>query len=105
MSSEHTPRVITRSLEQIGEDIRTWRLLQRLTVEQLADRAGVNFKTLLSLEKGQGTNLESLLRVTRALGLLDQISRSLDPHASDVGRLRADEGLPQRIRQSKKERS
>ncbi|MEX1092871.1 MAG: helix-turn-helix transcriptional regulator [Acidimicrobiia bacterium] len=87
------------------EDIRTWRLLQRMTVEQLADRAGVNFKTLLSLEKGQGTNLESLLRITRALGLLDQISGALDPHDSDVGRLRADEGLAQRIRPSKKDRN
>jgi transcriptional regulator with XRE-family HTH domain len=96
------PRRIRRALVQIGEDLRTWRLLQRLTVEQVADRAGVARSTALRLEAGDGANLETTLRVARALGVLDQLVASLDPYESDVGRLRADEALPERVRPKKR---
>ena len=43
-------------------------------------------------------SLENVLRVLRALGLLETVTRSIDPHESDIGRLRSDEQLPQRIR-------
>ena len=93
-----TPRKIRRAQIQIGEDLRTRRLLQRLTVEQVADRAGVGRTTVLRLESGEGANVETMLRVARALGVLDQFVASLDPYESDVGRLRADEALPERVR-------
>jgi len=96
------PRRIRRALVQIGEDLRTWRLLQRLTVEQVADRAGVARSTVLRLEAGDGANLGTTLRVARALGVLDQLVASLDPYESDVGRLRADEALPERVRPKKR---
>jgi hypothetical protein len=51
-----------------------------------------------NLENGNGATLENALRVARALGVLDTFIDSLDPYRSDVGRLRADEQLPQRIR-------
>jgi len=97
-----TPRRIQRAQIQVGEDLRTWRLLQRLTVEQVADRAGVGRTTVLRLEAGKGANLGTVLRVARALGVLDQLVASLDPYESDVGRLRADEALPQRVRRTKR---
>lgn len=45
-----------------------------------------------------GVSLENVLRLLRALGLIHAISQALDPFESDVGRLRADERLPMRIR-------
>jgi len=99
--STPTPRRIRRAQLQVGEDLRTWRLLQRLTVEEVADRAGVGRTTVLRLEAGDGANLGTLLRVARALGVLDQLVTSLDPYESDVGRLRADEALPERVRHTK----
>jgi DNA-binding XRE family transcriptional regulator len=70
-----------------------------MTQAQLADRAGVSRETIIRLEDGDGgVRLENVLRVLRALGLLDAIVQSLDPYESDVGRLRADEHLPQRVR-------
>lgn len=44
--------------------------------------------------------MENLLKVARALGVLDQLVLSLDPYSTDVGRLRADEQLPGRVRHS-----
>jgi transcriptional regulator with XRE-family HTH domain len=94
-----SPRAIRYASEQISEDISVWRRLRGLTQAQLADRAGVGRVTVARLEKGDGgASLESLLRVLRALGVLDPVLRALDPYESDVGRLRADEALPQRIR-------
>jgi transcriptional regulator with XRE-family HTH domain len=92
------PRPIQRAEISIGEDLRTWRLLQRLTVQQVADRAGISGRTVRRLEDGEGASLESVLRVARALGLLEQLAAALDPYESDVGRLRADESLPLRVR-------
>lgn len=93
-----TPAPVARSLRQVGEHLATWRRLRDLTAAEVADRAGVGVSTVLRLERGQGATLENLLRVARALGVLDSLATALDPYATDVGRLRADEALPQRVR-------
>jgi len=93
-----TPAPVSRALRDIGEDLSTWRKLRGLTAEEVADRAGIASKTVLRLESGRGATLENLLRVTRALGMLDAVAAALDPYATDVGRLRADESLPVRVR-------
>ena len=91
-----------RALRKLGEDIVTWRKLQRLTAAQVADRAGVDVKTLRSLEHGEGSpSLENTLRVARAIGVLDKLAVALDPYATDVGRLRTEESLPTRVRRSR----
>lgn len=96
--TRRTPAVVGRSLRQVGEHLATWRRLRDLTAAEVADRAGVGVSTVLRLERGQGATLENLLRVARALGVLDSLATALDPYATDVGRLRADETLPQRVR-------
>jgi len=101
MASGRTPAAVSRSLHELGEDLSTWRRLRRLTVLEVADRAGVSRSTVLRLEAGDGSTLENLLRVARALGVLELITKALDPHATDVGRLRADENLPVRVRHQK----
>jgi transcriptional regulator with XRE-family HTH domain len=86
----------------LAEDLVTWRKLRGLTQAQLADRAGVSRDTVSRLESGEGgVSLETLLRVLRSLGLLEALSDSLDPHRSDIGRLRSDEVLPKRVRPRK----
>lgn len=93
------PPALRRARAQIGHHLVAWRKLRGLTQAQLADRAGVARDTLRKLERGEsGVNADTLLRVLRALGLLDVITDALDPYESDVGRLRADEKLPERVR-------
>ena len=97
------PIPVRRALRKLGEDIVTWRKLQRLTAAQVADRAGIDVKTLRSLEHGEGsTSLENTLRVARAIGMLDRFVAALDPYATDVGRLRTEERLPTRVRQPRR---
>jgi transcriptional regulator with XRE-family HTH domain len=89
-------------MRQVADGVRGWRKLRGLTQAQLADRAGVTRGTLSRLEQGDGgVSVENLLRVLRALGILDAVPEALDPYETDVGRLRADEQLPQRVRPRK----
>lgn len=93
------PIAVQRALRALGDEIRGWRKLRGLTQAQLADRAGVSRGTLLRLEHGDGgVTAENMLRILRALGLLGDLTTALDPYETDVGRLRSDEQLPQRVR-------
>jgi transcriptional regulator with XRE-family HTH domain len=93
------PPAIRRALRAVAEDVVVWRKLRRLTQAQLAERADVSIATLRRLERGDGgVSLENVLRVLRGLGIIDSLHRSLDPYESDIGRLRLDERLPQRVR-------
>lgn len=94
-----TPVPVNRSLRQVGDHVATWRKLQGLTAAQLAERAGISRGTLRRLETGEGAiSLENTLRAVRVLGMLDGFTESLDPMRTDVGRLRAEEVLPRRVR-------
>jgi transcriptional regulator with XRE-family HTH domain len=95
----HTSARILRATRQIGENLTAWRKLQSLTAAQVADRAGVSRTTLSKLEHGEsGVSLGVVLEVLRALGQLDAVVQATDPYESDLGRIRASQELPQRVR-------
>ncbi len=93
-----TPVEVSRSLRTLGEHLRAWRLLNDLTQALVAERAGVSRPTVQAVEAGQSVSTENLARVLRVLGVLDQVVQAADPLTTDVGRLRADQRLPQRAR-------
>jgi transcriptional regulator with XRE-family HTH domain len=101
MTTSTAPAIVSRTLREVGEDFGAWRKLRRLTAAEVADRAGVGVSTVVRLEDGRGATLENVLRVARAPGVLEALTGALDPYATDVGRLRADEILPQRVRHGK----
>lgn len=98
MVSKPLPAPVRRAMTEVGEDLATWRRLRKLTVAQVAERANVARGVVVKLEAGGGTTFESVLRIARALGVLDSLASSLDPYRTDVGRLRSEEALPQRVR-------
>jgi transcriptional regulator with XRE-family HTH domain len=98
MATASSPVAVAAARRRIGSDLAIWRRLRRLTAAQVADRAGVSRHTVMRLESGEGASLENVLRVARALGVLDLLAASIDPYATDVGRLRSEEALPSRVR-------
>lgn len=90
---------VIQANKEIGEMLRTWRKLQRLTLDQVADRAGIARSTLQRVEKGDGgVNFQAVLSTARALGILDGVVNSFDPYETEFGRARADQMLPKRVR-------
>ena|SRR5487761_2683211 len=94
-----TPPPVSSALHQLGQNVSIWRKLQRLTAAVLASRADISVQTLRKIERGEGgVSTENLLRVLRALGVMDRVVDASDPYTTDLGKLRADEELPQRVR-------
>lgn len=87
-----------RSAELLGGNIRSWRKLLNLTAQQVAERAGISRQALGRLENGEPVSYETFLSVARALGIIERLIDASDPWETDLGRLRADEELPQRVR-------
>ena len=100
-----TPRAVKRAERAIGADMRRWRQLQKLTASEVADRAGVSPDTVGRLERGEGVTFENMLRIARALGVIDLLTAAVDPYESAIGRLRSEEVLPERVRRSGKDTS
>jgi transcriptional regulator with XRE-family HTH domain len=101
-STRRTPVPVRRAQRSLGESIATWRKLRGLTQAQLAERAGVSRGVVRRIEAADGgASVENLIRLLRALGIQDLLTEALDPLASDVGRLRADQELPRRVRPRK----
>lgn len=87
-----------KSAAELGEHLASWRKLLNLTAQQVAERAGISRQTLSRLENGDPVGFGSFLAVARSLGIIDNLIEAIDPWETDLGRLRADQDLPQRVR-------
>jgi transcriptional regulator with XRE-family HTH domain len=84
------PAKVGRAAEEIGEDLAAWRKILGLTAEQVAERADISRGTLRRLERGDpAVGFHVVLRVARAVGVLDTLTDALDPLKTDLGRARA----------------
>lgn len=91
---------VAAAAASIGEQFVVWRKLQGLTAVQVSERAGISRNTLRRIETGDtGVGLQAFLSVARALGVLEAVVKATDPYETDLGRARADEILPRRVRQ------
>jgi transcriptional regulator with XRE-family HTH domain len=83
----------------IGDNLRTWRKIRGLRMEDLALKANVSRDTLSRLENGDpSVSFETVLNVCNMLGITEDVVTATDPFEHPYGRLRADEELPKRIR-------
>lgn len=56
---------------RIGVKMKTVRLKQNMSQDELADKSGVSISTIKRMEDGEVKTLESLIRILRTLGKLD----------------------------------
>ena len=93
-----TPIPVSRAMRTIAANLDLARRQQRITLELLAERANLSVPTVRRLlNEGAGT-FENLLRVTRILGLLQGVEDATDPLNTPIGRARAEQDVPKRVR-------
>jgi len=98
MPLDHPPAVL-RAAREVGLDFTGWRKILGLTAAQVADRADITRDTLRKVEHGDpSVSFSVVLRVARALGVLDTLTRALDPLDTDLGRARAGQLERKRVR-------
>ena len=92
------PIPVERAMRKIAGNLDLARRQQRITMDMLAKRADTSLPTLRKLlNEGKGS-VDTLLRVARILGLMDAVVAASDPLNTPIGRLRADEDTPRRVR-------
>ena len=73
----------------LGARLQALRLARNVSQSTLAEEAGVSRRTITRLEHGDGTSLDTLIRVMRALGIADRLDVLLpDPAVRPVERVR-----------------
>lgn len=92
-------------LEELGRRLARYRLNRNLTQEALATEAGISTPTLHRMEHGHSSQTSNLVRVLRALDLLENLDALVpEPVASPVQQLRL-EGRTRQRASSKRSRS
>jgi transcriptional regulator with XRE-family HTH domain len=90
----------------LGEGVRSHRLRQRVTQAELAERANVALGALKALEQGRNSTTATLMKVLRALGQTEWLTR-LSPPAPTFSPIelleqrRSSVKRPSRVRRSK----
>ena len=93
-----TPIPVSRAMRTIAANLDLARRQQRITLELLAERANLSVPTVRRLlNEGSGT-FENFLRVARILGLLQGVEDATDPLNTPIGRARAEQDVPKRVR-------
>ena len=72
-------------LAELGERLARFRLNANISQKQLASEAGISRKTVYNAESGQSIQMESLIRILRALGQLANLNAFLpNPEISPI---------------------
>lgn len=89
-------------LQLLGERISRYRLNKNLTQAQLAKDAGVSLSTLNRMESGSSSQMTNLVRVLRALNLIENIGLLVpEPAASPIQQAKLAGKTRQRARPEK----
>lgn len=93
------PIPVIKALRKLGQDINDARRRRRITVELMAQRAGLSRSTIGKIEKGDPTtSMGGYVVVLFVLGMEKRLSDLVDSMHDIVGRRLEDENLPQRVR-------
>lgn len=87
------------ALRELGEGLREARLRRRISIEDLATRAGTSRSTVTRLEQGEpGVGIGTLSDILVVFGLIDRLAELLDVRKDDIGLALESERLPRRGR-------
>jgi transcriptional regulator with XRE-family HTH domain len=93
------PEEVTFRLDEYGERVRTSRVRRRWSKTDLAERIGVERRTVTRLEQGEpGVGMGVFLAALWVLGLWDTTGGLANPEADKVGAFLEKQRQPQRVR-------
>lgn len=85
------------ALTELGSRLARSRLDRNMTQQELADEAGVSRHTLVRMERGQSATLSALVRILRALELLENMEVLVpEPLTSPIEQLERERARRQR---------
>mgnify|MGYP003335662871 CR=1 FL=1 len=88
-----------RALHKIGKDIKDARRRRRITIQLMAERAGISRATIGKIEKGDPTtSMGAYSAVLFVLGMTNRLSDLVDTVHDSIARQFEEENLPQRVR-------
>jgi transcriptional regulator with XRE-family HTH domain len=88
-----------KALKKVGKDIGVARRKRRITMELMAERAGISRVTLGRIEKGEPTvSMGAYATVLFTLGMIGHLQNLVDASTDIVGRELEEENLPKRVR-------
>ncbi len=67
----------SENMSEFGARLRSRRLERNLTTEMLAEKTGLNRKTIMELEAGRDVRLSTVIKVFRAMHLLGILNTTL----------------------------
>ena len=87
---------------EIGKRLKTYRLIKRLSQQELANHAGVSLFSVAKIERGKPVTLSVLLPVMRVLRLLDNFELLIpEIGISPIEMLKLKGKTPKRIKHKK----
>lgn len=93
------PIPVIKVLRKMGQDINNARRRRRITIELMAERAGLSRATIGKIEKGDPTtSMGGYASVLFVLGMEGSLGDLVDSVHDLLGRRLEDEKLPQRVR-------
>ena len=93
-----TPIPVARTMRNVASNLDLARRQQRITLELLAERANLSVPTVRKLLNEGSGSFESFLRIARILGMLQNVEDATDPLRTPIGRARAEQDVPKRVR-------
>ena len=100
--SETAPYAVKEGAKRIGEHIALARKRRRLTLREIASKAGISYDTARAVEAGNlQTGVGAYLAMLWAMGLESEINAFVNPERDDEGKQLEIARLPQRVRHAK----
>lgn len=80
------PYPVERTIKKLGANLRTARLRRNLTLQEIAEKIGVERHAVSAAEKGKpSTGIAVYAAMLWALGLIDQLADVADPSRDEEG--------------------
>lgn len=96
------PIPVKKTLEKLGSDIKEARIRRKISMELMAQRAGITRTTLVKVEQGDATTSMGIYaKVIFILGLNDNLADIADIRNDKVGIMIESKELPKRARTRK----